>query len=60
MSAVMLMEERDSSAAKAIEALRARKVIGTAIANFLNIVEYLFSRLNGLLKVGFFIINRPR
>jgi hypothetical protein len=37
----MLMEVRDSSAANAIEALRARRVIGTAIASFLNIIEYL-------------------
>ncbi|MNG00417.1 hypothetical protein D3C84_833510 [compost metagenome] len=42
ISAVMLMEVRASSAANAIEELRARRVIGTAIANFLNIVEYLF------------------
>ncbi|MBT9575411.1 MAG: hypothetical protein IV106_30655, partial [Pseudomonas umsongensis] len=40
--ALMLMDERASSAANAIEELRARRVIGTAIANFLNIVEYLF------------------
>jgi hypothetical protein len=41
MVALMLMEVRDSSAANATEELRASRVIGTAIANFLNIVEYL-------------------
>jgi hypothetical protein len=33
---------RDSSAANAIEVLRARRVMGTAIANVLNIIEYLY------------------
>jgi hypothetical protein len=42
------MEVRASSAANAIEELRARRVIGTAIANFLNIVEYLFFQRIGL------------
>jgi hypothetical protein len=39
--ALMLMDERISSAANAIEELRARRVIGTATANFLNIIKYL-------------------
>ncbi|CAI8963161.1 hypothetical protein EMIT0P253_60092 [Pseudomonas sp. IT-P253] len=46
----MLMDVRACSAANATEELSARRVIGTAIANFLNIIEYLSFSMDWFVK----------